>query len=105
MSANLTEAERRAALFGRAVATFGEPTQQPPQIKLPSAPRQSGAKRLSSRLRVTLHVTKEFEGVEEVFVHDANPLSTLISEGEAKAAAKRKKYRYFDVISVIPVQV
>jgi hypothetical protein len=54
-----------------------------------------------------MHVAKEFEGEEEVFVHDANTLSTLIAEdeAEAKAAAKKKKYRYFNVISVTPVQI
>lgn len=52
-----------------------------------------------------MRVAREFEGEEEVFVHDANTLSTLIAEVEAKTAAKKKKYRYFDVISVTPVQV
>ena len=58
-----------------------------------------------SRLRVTLRVTKIYEGPEEVFVYDANTLSSLVAEGEAKAAAKKKKFRYFQVISIEPVQV
>jgi len=56
-------------------------------------------------LRVTLRVTKIYEGPEEVFVYDANTLSSLVAEGEAKAAAKKKKFRYFQVISIEPVQV
>lgn len=52
-----------------------------------------------------MHVAKEFEGEEDVFVHDANTLSTLIAEAEAKAAAKKKKYRYFNLISLTPVQI
>lgn len=103
MNENLSEAEMRAALFGSAGAPADEPIRQPSTVL--QAAKPSRAKRLSSRLRVILHVTKEFEGPEEVFTHDADTLSTLIAEAEAKAAAKKKKYRYFNVISVAPVQV
>ncbi|UDU83179.1 hypothetical protein [Pseudomonas sp. HN2-3] len=103
MNESLSEDEMRAALFGAATSPVSEPVQHPIQRGL--AASTSRGKRLSSRLRVTMHVTREFEGDEEVFVHDANTLSTLSAEGEAKAAAKKKKYRYFDVISVTPVQV
>lgn len=103
MSENLSEEEMRAALFGDTVGSVGEPIQQ--QAALLEAVKPSRAKRLSSRLRVILHVTKEFEGPEDEFTHDADTLSTLIAEAEAKAAAKKNKYRYFNVISVTPVQV
>ncbi len=46
-----------------------------------------------------------FEGPEEVFVHDADTLSTLMAETEAKAAARKAKFRFFDVVSIKPVQV
>jgi len=49
---------------------------------------------------VTLHVAKEFEGVAEVFVYDANTLSTLVAEQDAKSEAKKNKFRYFDVVSI-----
>lgn len=79
----------RRALFGGAV----KPTQvvEPQQSSTPSTPVRR-SKALVSRLRVALYVTKTFEGPEEVFVHDANTLSTLIAEGEAKAAAKKKSF-------------
>lgn len=105
MSQSLSEEEMRAALFGDAAGPFGGPTPHQPQSKAVPAPKTHAAKRPSSRLRVTMHVAKKFEGEEEVFVHDANTLSTLIAEAEAKAAAKKKKYRYFNGISVTPVQI
>jgi uncharacterized protein (DUF1697 family) len=52
---------------------------------------------------VTLHVTREFEGAVEVLVFDANTLSTLTAEQEAKAEAKKRKYKYIDVVSVLPI--
>jgi len=61
---------------------------------------RSAAKPLSPKLRVTLHVAKEFEGVAEVFVYDANTLSTLVAEQDAKSEAKKNKFRYFDVVSI-----
>ncbi|WP_426112018.1 hypothetical protein [Pseudomonas sp. DSP3-2-2] len=66
-----------------------------------SRPKKAApSKPLSPRLRVTLQVTKTFEGPIEAFVYDANTLSTLVAEAEAKAAAKQKKFRYFEVISI-----
>lgn len=53
-----------------------------------------------SKLRVTLHVTKIFEGDVEVFVHESNTLSRLVAELEAKEGARKKKYKYIDVVSV-----
>ncbi|AIB37891.1 hypothetical protein [Pseudomonas simiae] len=103
MSEILSEEEMRAALFGNMGGPVGEPIQQ--QATLLEAFKPSRVRRLSSRLRVILHVTKDFEGPEDVFTHDADTLSTLIAEAEAKAAARKKKYRYFNVISVTPVQV
>ncbi|HBN9869849.1 TPA: hypothetical protein ACP331_003025, partial [Pseudomonas aeruginosa] len=57
----------------------------------------------SPRLRVTLKVTKTFEGDEEIFTYDANTLSSLIAEQEAKSAAKKKRYKYFEVLSMVSV--
>lgn len=106
MSDTLSEEEMRAALFGNAVASTGEPLRQPlDNLELIRAVKRTSSKPSVSRLRVTLHVTKVYEGPIEVFVHDANTLSSLVAEAEAKAAAKKMKYRYFDVISVKPVQL
>lgn len=102
MSDTLSEEEMRKALFGSANMAGREPTSQAP-ITASTPPRRSKA--LVSRLRVALHVAKVYEGPEEVFVYDANTLSTLIAEAEAKAEAKKKKFRYFQVVSVKPVQI
>jgi len=112
MSTTFTEDEMRQALFGTAM-----PSTSPTDIKVQfpatdleksrvlapvaSKPRTGGTG-FSSRLRVTLHVTRGFEGDVEVFVHDADTLSTLVAEQEAKSAAKKKKFKYFDVISIEP---
>jgi hypothetical protein len=122
MSAELTEEEMRLALFGPAsepaplppkepepVFQMPEPTPEPtpkPQIETAPPPKpkpRSVAKSTSPRLRVTLHVTKEYEGAVEVFVHDANTLSTFTAEQEAKSEAKKKKFKYFDVVSIKPI--
>lgn len=107
MSDVLSEQEMRAALFGTAITSVGKPDRQPEsksQLSPPFPPAPS-SKPLVSRLRVTLHVTKAYEGAQELFVHDVNTLSSLIAEAEAKAAAKKKKFRYFELVSIKPVQV
>lgn len=55
------------------------------------------------KVRWVLLVTKDIEGDVEVFIYDANTLSTLVAEQEAKNEAKKKKFRYFDVVSVKPL--
>ncbi|KAA0986305.1 hypothetical protein FQ192_24175 [Pseudomonas sp. ANT_J12] len=54
----------------------------------------------TSKLRVTLHVSKVYDGEVEVFVHDSSSLSKLVAEQEAKAAAKKQKYKYLELVSV-----
>jgi len=49
---------------------------------------------------VILHVSKEYEGEVEEFVHDVSTLSTLLAEQQAKAAARKKRYKYMEVVSV-----
>lgn len=102
----LSEEEMHAALFGGASTATGEPSRHQDYNPLPlPASRTPSTKPLVSRLRVTLHVTKVYEGLLELFVHDVNTLSSLVAEAEAKAAAKKKKYRYFELVSVKSVQV
>lgn len=73
MSDTLSEDEMRAALFGTtdpfAAESFSQRQSTP---SLSPALKPSPSRRLTSRLRVTLRVTKIFEGPEEMFVHDAN---------------------------------
>ena len=83
-----------------------EPTPTPapaPVAKAPPAPRPK-AKRLSPALLVTLRVTKEFEGEETLFVHEAKTLSTFDAEQEARKAAAKEKYKYFEVVSIKRVE-
>ncbi len=105
MNETLSEAEMRRALFGNAVPPSREKAEPHAVAKLSPAPKASGSKPLSSRLRVTLRVMKIFEGPEQVFVYDANTLSSLVAESEAKAEAKKKKFRYFEIVSIKPVQI
>lgn len=106
MSDTLSEDEMRAALFGTTAPSAAESFSQRQSTPSSSpALKPSSSRRLTSRLRVTLRVTKIFEGPEEMFVHDANTLSSLVAEGEAKAAARKMKFRYFELLSIEPVQV
>jgi len=101
---NDLEAEMRQALFGAgASAPLPEKAVLPIPVATPTKPR-AVVKALSPKLRVTMHVTKEFEGDLEVFIYDVSTLSTLTAEIEAKAAAKKKKFKYFDVVSIKPVE-
>jgi hypothetical protein len=111
MAVELSEEEMRQALFGPLKQAQSEPsvaTPPPatqPEVELQSRPpRRPASKPLSPKLRVTLHVTREFEGQIEVLVFDANTLSTLTAEQEAKAEAKKRKFKYIDVVSVLPIQ-
>lgn len=82
------------------------PTQEPtpaPVATAPPVPRQK-AKRQSPALLVTLRVTKEFEGDETLFVHEAKTLSTFDAEQEARKAAAKEKYKYFEVVSIKRVE-
>ncbi|MGV6397252.1 hypothetical protein ACTUVN_002953 [Pseudomonas caspiana] len=122
MSTGLTEDDMRRALgldvpssatpasaepepiFEPAVEKVAEPEPEPepelaPVIKAPLAPKPK-AKRLSPALVVTLRVTKEFEGEETLFVHEAKTLSTFDAEQEARKAAAKEKYKYFEVVSI-----
>ena len=109
MSAELSEEEMRHALFGSSNQHVPEspPKRAEPEAvakPLPGPRLRTVGKPLSPKLRVVLHVTKEFEGDVEVFIYDANTLSTLVAEQEAKNEARKKKFRYFEVVSVKPIR-
>lgn len=116
MSTGLTEDDMRRALGldvpSPATPTPVEPALKPEPIPTPApapiakptpAPRPK-AKRLSPALVVTLRVTKEFEGEETLFVHEAKTLSTFDAEQEARKAAAKEKYKYFEVVSIKRVE-
>lgn len=96
----------RHALFGASVPaepiTVEKLITPSPVASLPF-PKKGSSRPTSPKLRVTLYVAREFEGERETFTYDANTLSTLVAEQEAKSAAKKKKYRYFEVVSINPI--
>jgi len=93
MSDAFTEEQMRDALFGGTPPSSLKTSLAPPAPKSLERPRPS-------KLRVTLHVTKTFEGDVEVFVHESSTLSRLVAELEAKELARKKKYKYVDVVSI-----
>jgi hypothetical protein len=107
MTVELSEEDMRRALFGSSSSSNTQPsaTHEPPisSTHPVNASLREIAKSRSPKLRVTLHVTKMFEGDTEVLVYDANTLSTFAAEQEAKAEAKKKKYKYIDVVSIMPI--
>lgn len=116
MSTGLTEDEMRRAL-GLDVPSPAAPAPVEPELKPEPAPvpapapvpkaaptPRPKAKRLSPALLVTLRVTKEFEGDETLFVHEAKTLSTFDAEQEARKAAAKEKYKYFEVVSIKRVE-
>ncbi|WP_010212547.1 hypothetical protein [Pseudomonas sp. R81] len=102
MTVNLEE-EMRQALFGNSRST-PEPVNEAPAVNSVQAPVKSAPRKPSSpRLRVTLKVSKVFEGEEEIFTYDASTLSRIMAEQEARGAAKKKRYKYFDLVSIVSV--
>ena len=108
MSNELSEEEMRLALFGPSDPSTDpvpEPEPEPAFVPTPEPipkPRRV-AKALSPKLRVTMRATKQFGGDVEVLTYDANTLSTFTAEQEAKAEAKKKKFRYFELVSIKPI--
>lgn len=113
MTVELTEADMRQALFGAEQApasyvTISDPMAHiPDMVIVPLAPavatrKKRVSKAFTPRLRVTLQVGNEFEGATQVYVHEADTISTLLAEQEAVKFA-RKKYRYVEVKSVKPI--
>jgi hypothetical protein len=110
MNPDLTEEEMRQALFGAAPAA--QKMAVPPKIAEPTVvefrPPPAPSKRKVSylfvpRLRVTLHVGNVFERSTEVITFEADTLSTLQAEVDAKKAV-RKKFKYVEVISIKPAK-
>nr|WP_207200910.1 hypothetical protein [Pseudomonas sp. TH21] len=84
-------------------ALFGEPQATAPELVIEEPTKVVKKKKLSktftSRLRVTLRVGNEFEGKMQEVVHEADTLSSLVAEQDARRIA-RKKFRFVEVISV-----
>ncbi len=112
MSTGFTEDEMRKAL-GLDTPAPTTPTApaiapvQPAPVKTiappPKAAPRAPAKRRGPVLRVTLHVSKVYDGEETLFVHDAKTLSRFDAEQEAKKALAKAGFKYFVVDSIVQV--
>lgn len=105
MKEDLSEEEMRHALFG---TTTNEVALETHDLRIQSEQQHvSKARRArtarSPKLRVTLSVTSQFEGKAETFIYEASTLSTLIAEQEAKTEAKKRKFKYFELVSIEPI--
>ncbi|MGN2431755.1 hypothetical protein [Pseudomonas syringae] len=103
MTENLTEEEMRQALFGLSAPTISEQPKSSPKPLSHASPKPVQRKYSAPRLRVTLKVAKVYDGDEELFTYDANTLSSLVAEQEARSAAKKKRFKYFELVSVVTV--
>lgn len=108
MNSELTEEEMRRALFGKpqpeeqvSAAVVKKPVPEVVFTKPVAAPvaKKKVAKAFTPRLKVTLRVGNEFEGMMHELIHEADTLSSLLAEQEAVKSA-RKKYKYVEVVSV-----
>lgn len=107
MSTGFTEDEMRRAL-GLDTPTPAVTPQPEPELPK-TAPLQPVAaprvpvKRRGPMLRVTLLVSKEYDGEETRFVHDAKTLSRFDAEQDAKKALAKAGFKYFVVESIVTV--
>jgi hypothetical protein len=97
MAIELSEEEMRKALFGasvdpvtpKATVPVVDTTSTPPIPSRAPRPKKTTGYQ-TSKLRVTLHASKVYDGEVDVFAHDSSSLSKLLAEQEAKAAAKKQ---------------
>ena len=111
MSSGFTEDEMRRALgldtpatpVAPPVVVKPEPVPGKPALLSPKTPTKEPVKRRGPMLRVTLQVSKEYDGEETRFVHDAKTLSRFDAEQEAKKALAKAGFKYFVVESIVQV--
>lgn len=91
---HFSEEEMRFALFGDRNGGTD------PTIAKPLRPKVSKhSSSISSKIRVTLHVSNIFEGEPEVVTFESSNLSRLVAELDAKKKFQ-KKYRFVEVVRV-----
>ncbi|AMB80052.1 MULTISPECIES: hypothetical protein [Pseudomonas] len=111
MSSGFTEDEMRRALgldtpatpVAPPVVVKPEPVPVKPALLSPKTPTKEPVKRRGPMLRVTLQVSKEYDGEETRFVHDAKTLSRFDAEQAAKKALAKAGFKYFVVESIVQV--
>ncbi|KQB55264.1 hypothetical protein AQS70_19035 [Pseudomonas endophytica] len=113
MSTGFTEDEMRIAL-GLDLPAETAPVATPAPLPAPVAPKitatltpkpapKTPVKRRGPVLRVTLHVSKVYDGEETLFVHDSKLLSRFDAEQEAKKALAKAGFKYFVLDSIVQV--
>ena len=113
MSAGFTEDDMRRALGLDLPAAPVQPEVEPAPVKTTPPPKKAAApakasspvpkKRSGPILRVTMRVTKVFDGDESLFVHDSKDLSRFNAEQEAKKALAKAGFKYFELESFVSV--
>ena len=80
------------------------PTPAPKKVAAPASAQSPAPKKRSGPiLRVTMRVTKVFDGEETLFVHDSKDLSRFNAEQEAKKALAKAGFKYFELSSIVSV--
>jgi len=92
MSSDLEE-EMRRALFGQGAQRVSIPDEKSRKF---SAPKRSLS--ITSKIKVTLHVSNVYEGDYQEVIFESSNLSTLIAEMDARKHYQ-KKFRYITVVS------
>ncbi len=113
MSAGFTEDDMRRALGLDLPVAPVQPEVEPAPAKTTPIPKKAPApakaqspvpkKRSGPVLRVTMRVTKVFDGEETKFVHDSKDLSRFNAEQEAKKALAKAGFKYFELESIVSV--
>ncbi|NMZ98311.1 hypothetical protein [Pseudomonas lundensis] len=107
MSTGFTEDEMRRAL-GLDTPTLAPAPQPEPELP-PVAPApvkaadRAPVKRRGPVLRVTMNVSKEYDGEVTQFIHDSKSLSRFDAEQEAKKALAKAKFKYYELASIVKV--
>ena len=107
MSTGFTEDEMRRAL-GLDTPTPAPAPQPEPELP-PVAPApvkaadRAPVKRRGPVLRVTMNVSKEYDGEVTQFIHDSKSLSRFDAEQEAKKAMAKAKFKYYELASIVKV--
>lgn len=104
MSSGLTEEEMRRALgldkFSPSTPSSLKTSIAPSPVTEPDRRPQPKAKARTPKLRVTLRVSKVFDGETELFHYEADTLSRFDAEQQAVAQAKRDKFRFFELVDI-----
>lgn len=107
MSSGLTEDDMRRALgLDNAPVTTSSSNQVAavPATQTVQPAHRPKAKARTPKLRVTLRVSREFEGETTLFNHEADTLSRIDAEQQGRALAKKAKYRYAELVSITPIE-